>query len=60
MIYKTNLKQLKKGDKDTNQSSFFRFLNLDLCVAIIFCSTLTVQSAENSAFEPLNNRLILP
>ncbi len=55
MIYKTNLKQLKKGDKDTNQSSSFRFLNLALCVAIIFCSTLTVQSAENSAFEPLNN-----
>jgi gliding motility-associated-like protein len=56
MIYKTNLKQLKKGNKDINQSSFIRFLNLALCIAIIFCSTLTVQSAENSAFEPLNSK----
>jgi hypothetical protein len=56
MIYKTNLKQLKKGNKDINQSSFIRFLNLAFCTAIIFCSTLPVQSAENSVFEPLNSK----
>ena len=55
MIYKTTLMQIIKGNKGDNLHSFFRFLNLAFCIAIIFCSTLPVQSAENSAFEPLNN-----
>jgi gliding motility-associated-like protein len=56
MTYKTTLMQLIKGNKGDNLPSFIRFLNLAFCTAIIFCSTLPVQSAENSVFEPLNSK----
>ena len=55
MIYKTNLKQLKKGIKGINLPSLFRYLNFAFCLAIFFCSTLPVLSAENSGIEPLNS-----
>jgi len=55
MNFKTNSKQLIKSNKSGNLASVFRFLNLALCITIIFCSTLTVQSAENSAIEPLTS-----
>jgi gliding motility-associated-like protein len=55
MILRINSKQFIKANKSSNLPSVFRFLNLAFCVAVIFCSTLTVQSAENSDFEPLNS-----
>ena len=55
MIFKTNSKQFIKANKSSNLASVFSFLKFALCIAIIFCSTLTVQSAENSAIEPLNS-----
>ena len=55
MIFKTNSKQFITVNKSGNWASVFRFLKFAFCLAIIFCSTLTVQSAENSVFEPLNN-----
>ncbi len=55
MIYKTNLKQLKKGIKGINLPSLFRYLNFAFCLAFFFCSTLPVLSAENSGIEPLNS-----
>jgi len=55
MIFKTNSKQYIKASKSGNLASVSSFLNFALYIAIIFCSTLTVQSAESSAIEPLNS-----
>jgi len=61
MNFKTNSKQFTKANKSSDLASVFRFLKFALCIAIILCSTLTVQSAENSDFEPLNsNKTPLP
>jgi gliding motility-associated-like protein len=61
MILKTNSKQFTKANKSSDLASVFRFLKFALCIAIILCSTLTVQSAENSDLEPLNcNKTPLP
>lgn len=56
MIFKTTSKQFIKESKSSNLASVFSFFKFALCIAIIFCSTLTVQSAENSVFEPLKNK----
>ena len=55
MIFKTSLKQLIKGNKDINLPFLIRFQNFAFCIAIVFCSTLSVQSADNSVFETLNS-----
>jgi len=56
MNFKTNSKQSIKTNKRSNLASVFSFLKSALCITIIFCSTLTVQSAENTDFEPLKSK----
>ena len=56
MIFKSNLKQFTKANKSNDLASVLSFLKFALCIAIIFCSILTVQSAENSVFETLNTK----
>ena len=56
MNFKTNSKQFIKANKSSNLASVFSFLKSALCIAIIFCSTLTVQSSENSDSEPLKSK----
>ncbi len=56
MNFKTNSKQFIKANKSSNLASVFSFLKSAFCIAIIFCSTLTVQSSENSDSEPLKSK----
>jgi gliding motility-associated-like protein len=56
MIFKTNSKQFTKANKSSDLASVFSFLKFALSIAIIFCTSLTVQSAEKSVSEPLKSK----